>query len=129
MSPLTFTIYGAPRAKGNNPRVFGSGQRKVYLPSKAQAAWFKRALTQVDKIKDSCCSCVYPIAHKIHIKAVFYRERASGDLDNLFKSLGDFLQRAGFIVNDSQIESWDGSRKAKDKVRPRIEVEIREFLE
>jgi Holliday junction resolvase RusA-like endonuclease len=60
----------------------------------------------------------------LHVTALIYRDARRGDLDNFEHAIGDALQKAGIIKNDSQIESWDGTRKLLDKERPRVEITI-----
>lgn len=47
------------------------------------------------------------------------------DLIGLMQSTSDILEKAGVIVNDKEIESYDGSRiMGKDAANPRAEIEI-----
>lgn len=46
---------------------------------------------------------------------------------NLEEATADILERAGIIINDRNIVSWDGSRIVGiDKQNPRVEIEIME---
>jgi len=111
-----FTIEGAPRTKGNSRS--GSGT----VPSATYRRWFHAAMEQVPEIRRAIFGTVQV---PVIVKATFYRSRAvKADLDNYLKGLGDYLQRAGFIVNDSLIRGWDGSRLELDRERPRILVEV-----
>lgn len=58
----------------------------------------------------------------VHITAVFYRERAAGDLLGYEQGLADLLEQRKVIVNDRQLVCWDGSKLDKDKERPRVEL-------
>lgn len=50
------------------------------------------------------------------------------DLSNLYQLPEDILQRTGIIVNDTQIESHDGSRRAPiDGVEYWLEIKILKF--
>jgi len=60
----------------------------------------------------------------MHVKALFYRGANRGDLTGFKQAVGDALERSGTIVNDSIIESWDGSRKLIDRKNPRVEITI-----
>lgn len=47
---------------------------------------------------------------KLHLKVVFhFREEYSGDIDNLLKSLLDYLQTAGFLKNDNLVRKVTAS--------------------
>lgn len=53
--------------------------------------------------------------------------RSRPDLINLEEATADILERAGIIINDRNIVSWDGSRIVGiDKQNPRVEIEIME---
>jgi hypothetical protein len=73
--------------------------------------------------------CGAGFSDPVHVRALFYREKNLGDLTNFEQMLGDILQAAGVVANDSLIESWDGSRKLKDVNNPRTEVEIVPYVE
>ena len=118
-----FNVAGAPRTKGNHPVAMWKKKRVVILPSRAYRIWLAAALDQVPFIRQASGLKGMIIA-PIHVRAIFYRERKTGDLDNYEKGLGDFLERARFLSNDKLIASWDGTRLEVDRARPRIEVEI-----
>jgi Holliday junction resolvase RusA-like endonuclease len=112
-----FTIEGAPRTKGNSRSGVGT------IPSAAYRRWFHAAMEQVPLIRRAAIHGVIQVP--VIVKATFFRARAGvADLDNYTKGLGDYLQRAGFITNDSLIRGWDGSRLELDRDHPRIVVEI-----
>jgi hypothetical protein len=143
-------INGAPRTKKTSNRIVqikgkggGRGFTKI-LPSEAHEAWFKAAMTQVPIITSlfAQSGISIPIAGDLAVKALFYRDRESGDLLGYEQALADFLQEpkyrkdkvtgmpkmvrngAGVYLDDVQIVSWDGSRLMKDAGRPRIECQI-----
>lgn len=81
-----------------------------------------------------------PLEGPVHVRALIYRARAVGDLVGYEQAIGDVLEapgrkakdstrrrKASVIKNDVQIDSWDGSRRLKDKHNPRIELEIQEL--
>jgi hypothetical protein len=81
-----------------------------------------------------------PIEGMVHVRALIYRVRATGDLVGFKQAIGDVLEapgprakpatqrrKASVIKNDVQIDSWDGTRRLKDKDNPRVEIEIREM--
>lgn len=141
----TFSITGAPRTKKTSNRIIqikakggGRGFTKI-LPSEAHEAWFKGAMLQAGEIRRALTDAglELPIQGDVNISAIFYRERAAGDLTGFMQALADFLQEprvnesgkttrhgAGVLRDDVQIVSWDGSRLSKDSACPRIEVRI-----
>lgn len=132
-----FSIAGAPRTKKTSQRVVRAGRFTKILPSKAHQDWFAEAMSQVPMILANRWAMELPIAGPVGVSALFFRERASGDLTGFMQALADFLQSprtlpsgrpgrkgAGIIVDDSQIASWDGTRLRKDATFPRIEVTI-----
>src|SRR3990167_3378237 len=56
---------------------------------------------------------------------VFFPDNRKRDIDNLLKLTGDAIQESGIIKNDSDIMEWRVCKMEPDKLRPRIEVEIR----
>jgi hypothetical protein len=145
---LSLTIPSAPRTKKTSQRIVqikgknGSRGFTKILPSEAHEAWFKLAMTYAAAIRGQLARAgvSLPLAGPVEVSATFYRDRDSGDLLGYEQALADWLQEpkvneqgktvrkgAGIIRDDVQIKSWDGSRLAKDSVRPRIELEIREI--
>jgi len=134
-----FVIDGAPRTKKNSGRIvtIPAGRRCRFcgvargfsklLPSEAHEEWYKSAITQAFVIKALLAGrgVELPISGAVSVECLVYCEnRNIGDVAGYYQAVGDFLQSAGIIVNDSQIEDWDGSRRAVDKHRPRIEIYI-----
>jgi len=116
--PWSFTILGDPATK-NTGKVTREGR---VVPPKKWSRWFKSALKQVIAIRalGARGTCKEPV----DVTAVFYRARNVGDEDRYKVALGDFLERAGFVWNDSLVH-WTGeTRRALDPARPRIEVMI-----
>lgn len=64
------------------------------------------------------------IASPVAVQAVFYRERAVGDLMGYLQGLCDLLQHCGIVLNDRQVVSLDGSRLDKDAENPHTVVTI-----
>jgi Holliday junction resolvase RusA-like endonuclease len=136
---VKFTILGVPATKKNSPRMFRNRRTGTSfpMPSKASADWTESAVAQlaatwgrsshvtaIDSRRGIVTMGYGPIQCGVSVKALVYRARAVGDLDNYLTCVGDALQKAGVIVNDKQIESWDHSRKLIDRARPRVEVEV-----
>ena len=128
---IAFTIAGAPRTKKthNNAHRTGApcrccGMRRGHLrvgPSPQYVAWAETFTAEVLRQR-----LVLKLSGPLTVRALFYRDRAIGDLTGYLQALGDALQKAGVIENDRQILSWDGSRLLKDAAHPRVEVEIGE---
>lgn len=135
-----FVIYGPPRTKKNHSRIvsipkkgavrcFSCGHLPGFpkvMPSDAFIAWQNEALTQSLMIKQRLRQrgVNLPIAGLLSIEARIYRETAVGDVNGYQQAVGDMLQEAGFIIDDAQIEDWDGTRRLKDADRPRVEIYI-----
>lgn len=126
---IRFVITGAPRTAKNHQRIVTNKKtgKSFIIAGKSAKGWGTDAVNQLAEQKP------YPswpaIACPVHVRALIYRDRDLGDLDNYAHAVGDALQKAGVIVNDKQIESWDGSRKLIDRVRPRVEITIEPFKE
>jgi hypothetical protein len=116
-----FTLFGSPRTKKNHSRIIklrGKGGTRV-IPSEAHERWFSMVKPQANLIAAKLRA---PICEPIAVEALFYRDRAQGDLVGYLQALGDLLEAARIIENDKWIVSWDGSRLMKDAHQPRIEV-------
>lgn len=118
-TPAEFIVYGAPRTKKTSNRIVRAGRRRYVLPSEPHQRWFCSALPQLKAQWRRL-----PLSVPVGVRAIFYRDRAAGDLCNYMQALADALERAGVVKNDRLIGSWDGSRLRKDAARPRIEVTI-----
>jgi len=124
---LVFTVLGPPATKKNSPRIFKrrGGQRFV-APSAASVSWTEGAIGQLRiQLYRQGGRLLYP--SPVSVRALVYRVRRTGDLDNFLAAVGDALQRSAVIANDSQIESWDGSRKLLDPKNPRVEITLTEM--
>jgi len=123
---VAFTLAGAPRTKKNHNRlVWVRGGARI-IPSRAFMEWHEQAARQAWTIKAAINRVVeLPVRADVWVTACFYYKGNAGDLNGYQQALGDWLQDCGFIANDRQIVSWDGSRREKDNQNPRIEVMIR----
>lgn len=135
-----FVLRGAVRSKKTSQRIVTiptKGSRKCHacgglrgfhkiLPSEAHERWHKAAMAECWQIKAILAQrgVVLPIAGPVNVEAIFYQDANRSDATGLYESLADLLQDALIIVNDKQIESWDGSRRRVDKANPRVEVFI-----
>lgn len=116
---VNLTILGPPRTKKTHQQIVWVKGKPRIIPSKPFREWENNAIPQIKAQWKGD-----PISEKIKVTAIFYRQAATGDLNNYMQALADTLQNAGVIKNDSLIESWDGSRKLKDAKNPRVEVKI-----
>ena len=95
------------------------------MPSDASARWTLEAVMQLTRqIRAARGRAVATFACGVNVRALVYRQRDVGDLDNYLTCIGDALQKAGVLANDKQIEGWDGSRKLIDRARPRVELHL-----
>lgn len=119
MTELSLTIPGTIRIKKNSKRIFGNGRFKKVLPSKAYETWEKEAWKSLWGK-----AIIPPLTCPVHIEAHFYYKGNKPDLSGAMEGLADALE--GIIYeDDTQIESWDGSRLHHDLKNPRTEVKIR----
>jgi Holliday junction resolvase RusA-like endonuclease len=114
------TIYGPPRTKKNHSRVVRAGRFTKVLPSEAYERWESIAVPQMRIAWAGRIAISYPI----NVRATFYRDANRGDAVGYYQALADALEVAGVIADDKFIVSWDGTRMAVDRKRPRVEVEI-----
>ena len=126
---LTFTIYGAPRTKKTSNRLVRCGRFHKILPSKAFEVWNAMAQIYIAKLRGQSSEIQnwnrFGYQHdQVNCAAVFYRDAERGDLVGYQQALADALEEAGIVENDKLIVSWDGSRLAKDRHDPRIEVTL-----
>lgn len=111
----TLTVLGAPRTKKTSNVLARAGARRVVLPS---AAWRKWAKSAVVLIWSPGC----PVTVPVNCAAVFYRDADRGDAVGYYQGLADLLEARGVVANDRLLVSWDGSRLAVDRARPRVEI-------
>jgi Holliday junction resolvase RusA-like endonuclease len=120
---VKLVIKGPPRTKKTSQRILRApGGRPFVMPSKASRAWEKSAIEQL--VTQKPWADWPAVAGPVSVRALFYRDADRGDLTNFEQGVGDALQAAGIIINDRQIESWDGSRKLIDRTNPRVEIEL-----
>ena len=95
-------------------------------PSSAYKKWEEEARISVYENLDIDFN--EPLEGPIHVRALIYYKGRRPDLSGAMESVGDCLE--GIVwKDDSQIESWDGSRLIHDLKNPRTEVFIETFKE
>lgn len=117
---MNLTILGPPVTKSNHQKIIQVRGRPMVIQSAPYRKWEKSALEQLARLLPLAPATAAPVS----LKAIFYRERRTGDLGNYLKALCDVIERAGLIENDRLIHSFDGSRLAWDKTNPRVEFEV-----
>ncbi len=71
-----------------------------------------------------------PIEGPVAVRATFYpKTNRRYDLDNHFKPCGDLLEKAGVIVNDSQIVELVLRKAEKRPGEPHVVVELEELAQ
>ena len=135
-----FVIPGPPRTKKTSNRVISIPKKGAHrcarcghmpgfpkvLPSEAYEQWEAAAVLHCAIIKAALRSVgvELPITAPVSVDAQIYRDRNVGDVCGYQQAIGDMLQDAGIISNDSQIEDWDGTRRRIDRESPRVEIWI-----
>lgn len=123
MTPVSFTIEGAPRVKKNSRRLFQTPRGKIVsLPSKAHEVWSRDAGFAVNRAWRGRPSLKGPV----QVTATFYM-RQDADCDNLCASLGDLLEDCRVVADDRLITLWV-AQTVVDKKRPRVEVTIQALV-
>ncbi len=112
-----------PRTKKNSPRIIPGLRHPILLPSAAYKKWEKAATASMIL----CCSemrqqGLMGITDYCNVEAKIFRDRNVGDANGFTQAIGDWLEHAGILANDKQIESWNGTDRLKDKALPRVEM-------
>lgn len=119
MPLITLVLPGTIRIKKNSKRIFKRKKYATVLPSLAYLEWEKQARNVAWENP-----IVPPLTCQVEVTAVFYYKGHRPDLSGAMESLGDCLE--GIIwADDTQIESWDGSRMVHDLENPRTVVVVR----
>lgn len=113
-----------PRTKKNSPiPITLKNGRQIILPSSDFKKW-ERAATR------SMLLCFIEMRQQglmglgdfVNVEAKIYRQINQGDTNGFTQAIGDWLESSGVLLNDRQIESWDGTERLKDKDCPRVEL-------
>ena len=112
-----------PRTKKNSSRIVKGLKHPILLPSKAYKIWEKAATASM---ADCCLEMnryrLMGLTDSVNVEAKIYRDRDVGDTNGFTQAIGDWLQHAGILANDRQIDGWDGTERLKDAECPRIEL-------
>lgn len=125
---MEITINAAPVTKKNSQRIVVIKGRPMILPSKQYADYEKVAVRQV---RGQIGEGFEALAGCYNVKCLFYMgTHRKTDLTNLLEAADDVLVKAGVLADDNNtvVGSHDGSRVLYDKVHPRTEIEIMEFI-
>jgi len=115
---MYFEIPGTIRIKKNSRRIFPKkgGKGIINLPSKAYKEWEEMVRWHVISRLDPHWE---PSKGLVHVRFVAYYKGPKPDLSGAMESVGDAFE--GMLCeDDTQIESWDGSRLIHDKANPRL---------
>lgn len=119
---MKFTIPIQPITKKNHQEIVNVRGRPMLLQSKKYRDYEKKAVLFVPKLY---------LTGPVTVKALFYMQaRRRVDLINLLEALDDVLVCGGLLVDDNclSIPSHDGSRVFYDKINPRTEVEVYDYM-
>lgn len=116
--PVRFTIVGmAPRTKKNHQRIMHRADGTPFIgQSKQHDAWAKGVflIPRPAPLPDIPWNC----------RALIFRDADRGDAVGYYQAIADLLQKFGVVSDDKWIKAWDGTRLRKDRVNPRVEVEL-----
>lgn len=121
---VKLVILGEPAVKKNSMRIVSFGGHSSIRPSVLYEVWASKAIKQ---LQDQYIG-LQPLKGKLHLEVKFYKGTSRpSDLSNLYEGVQDCLTTAGVWLDDTLVESHDGSRKLVDKSNPRVEIIIRRF--
>lgn len=129
MPEFTFRLDRPPLTKKTSQRILRNrATGKPFVMSADGQAKYQKFATQVLHLQALNQGLREPIQGPVWVEAVFWLDAdRHADLTNLEQMVGDCLQGAGVIANDSQIHSWDGSRKGVSYPSPRTEITVRMY--
>ena len=114
---LHLVIPGPPVTKKNSQVARCVNGKPVVIPSKAYRAYEKMALKALLACHRTEVSGPVMVTVRYWLK-----DKRRPDLNNLLAATADILQKAGVIVDDRDIVSWDGSRIMGVSPKPRAEI-------
>lgn len=129
---MRLVYHGPPVTKKTSQQIVLRGERPRLLPS---AAYRRLIRSAVPELQAQRGAATWPLDHDwrngrtrrcdLAVRAVFYlAPKQRPDLSGLIEACGDILQEAGVVANDYSIVSWDGSRRVRNSVEPRTEIEV-----
>lgn len=121
MGELHIAFAGPPRTKKNVAWETCSLALLRPLLAELHAGRATQAASQAARVRASE-PLRAPLQQPINCCALFYRTALVGDAVGYYQALADLLEKAGVVVNDKWITSWDGSKLLKDAARPRVEL-------
>jgi Holliday junction resolvase RusA-like endonuclease len=123
---VIFIVASAPRTKKTSQQIARVRGRTFIVQDRAKAAYQKTAVEQLQaqlaEIRQHGSFATFDAP--VQVRATFYRDKNLGDLVGYMQMIADCLEKAGLVVNDRLIESWDGTRMSKDAANPRTELEV-----
>jgi len=122
---VTVVLPETIRSKKNSKRPVQVGKkgkkRLMLIPSKAYLKWEKLARIEAWRQLPRGWT---PVTGPVHIIATIYYKGRRPDLSGAMESVGDCMEKI-LYANDSQIESWDGTRLFHDLENPRTYVTMK----
>jgi len=116
---------GRVPTKKNRPRIIRVGGYPRVAPCKEYASWIHdtEAAALILSARLSCAGLTLPVEVPLTrtLRAYLFM-KTTGDLSGYEQAVDDWLQHYGFIANDRQIRSHDGSRLMLDRQEPRLEI-------
>lgn len=123
---MKFIVISAPRTKKTSQQIARVRGRTFIVQDKVKAAYQKTAVEQLSaqlaEVRRHGDFATFDAP--VQVSATFYRDKNLGDLVGYMQMIADCLEKAGVVVNDRLIQSWDGTRFTKDAANPRTELEV-----
>lgn len=123
---MKFIVISAPRTKKTSQQIARVRGRTFIVQDKVKAAYQKTAVeqlaAQLAEVRQHGDFATFDAP--VQVSATFYRDKNLGDLVGYMQMIADCLEKAGVVVNDQLVQSWDGTRMSKDAANPRTELEV-----
>jgi Holliday junction resolvase RusA-like endonuclease len=119
---ITLTLHGVVPSKKNAWRRGAQG--RVYLPGQVQA--------DIDALVVRACAARHRLdleplrGKKLAVTATFYTSKQNKDLDNMFTTILDVLQKAEIIENDKLVREFHVFEKINSK-EDHTDIALREL--
>jgi Holliday junction resolvase RusA-like endonuclease len=119
-----FTIEGPPSQKKNSPQIGWVRGKPRIFPDPKYRKWAKSAIQQL-RLQWGARTPLGDKTTGVEVEAIFYLGKGQHfDLSNLFEALGDVMEDAGIVKSDFYIDGWSGSRRDRDRERPRVDFAV-----